>query len=107
MGQIGGIRRRRIGRAGFVAGAIGALVIGLTAPAWACNAIVAGSVDCSTGQRVVHWTIGNDQTTLPMTIVHALASIGAPPDAFSATGQNWGMPLYRWDVIARDRWLTI
>jgi 4-alpha-glucanotransferase len=35
------------------------------------------------------------------------ASIGAPPDAFSATGQNWGMPLYRWDVLAAEdfRWL--
>ena len=35
------------------------------------------------------------------------ASIGAPPDAFSAKGQNWGMPLYRWDVIAAEdfRWL--
>jgi 4-alpha-glucanotransferase len=34
-------------------------------------------------------------------------SIGAPPDAFSAMGQNWGMPLYRWDVIAAEhfRWL--
>jgi len=34
-------------------------------------------------------------------------SIGAPPDAFSAEGQDWGTPLYRWDVIARDdfRWL--
>jgi 4-alpha-glucanotransferase len=34
-------------------------------------------------------------------------TIGAPPDAFSAEGQDWGTPLYRWDVIARDdfRWL--
>jgi len=35
------------------------------------------------------------------------ASVGVPPDAFSATGQDWGMPAYRWDVIgAQDfRWL--
>ena len=38
---------------------------------------------------------------------HLDVSLGVPPDAFSATGQDWGMPVYRWDVIAHDdfRWL--
>lgn len=27
-------------------------------------------------------------------------SVGVPPDAFSDTGQDWGLPMYRWDVIA-------
>jgi 4-alpha-glucanotransferase len=27
---------------------------------------------------------------------------GVPPDYFSATGQLWGHPLYRWDAMARD-----
>ncbi len=31
---------------------------------------------------------------------------GVPPDYFSATGQLWGNPLYRWDLMAQDgyRW---
>jgi 4-alpha-glucanotransferase len=34
------------------------------------------------------------------------AVAGVPPDYFSATGQLWGNPIYRWDVMARDghRW---
>ena len=29
---------------------------------------------------------------------------GAPPDAFSANGQNWGFPTYNWDVMEKDNY---
>jgi len=34
-------------------------------------------------------------------------TVGVPPDAFSATGQEWGLPVYRWDRMAAqgDTWL--
>jgi 4-alpha-glucanotransferase len=28
-------------------------------------------------------------------------STGVPPDAFSVDGQDWGLPVFRWDVMAR------
>jgi len=35
------------------------------------------------------------------------AQVGVPPDAFSEKGQQWGLPVYRWDVHEADddRWL--
>jgi 4-alpha-glucanotransferase len=35
------------------------------------------------------------------------ARAGVPPDAFSETGQDWGLPVYRWDVIKQGgyEWL--
>ena len=39
---------------------------------------------------------------------HPITVTGVPPDYFSATGQRWGNPVYRWDVMRSesfDWWL--
>ena len=37
------------------------------------------------------------------------ASVGTPPDAFSETGQEWGLPPYNWDAARRNdfEWLRM
>ncbi len=37
---------------------------------------------------------------------HLIVQAGVPPDYFSETGQLWGNPIYRWDVLRTDgyRW---
>jgi len=42
---------------------------------------------------------GPDVWVRPGEVMHDVR-LGVPPDAFSANGQDWGLPTYRWDQIA-------
>lgn len=37
-------------------------------------------------------------------LFHENGQAGAPPDAFSTEGQNWGFPTYNWDEMAKDNY---
>jgi 4-alpha-glucanotransferase len=37
-------------------------------------------------------------------IFHPELRVGTPPDAFSAEGQDWGLPLYDWRALERSGW---
>ena len=39
------------------------------------------------------------ETTVHPKLFHIDMSAGAPPDAFSVNGQNWGFPTYNWDNL--------
>ena len=75
MNRFGGFARSRAGRLGLVAGVAVAAVVGMSAPAFAHNTAVHGTVSCD-GDHVVHWQIANYEDQ-PMTIVSAVAAIGA------------------------------
>ena len=49
MGRVLAVARSTWGRAGLVVGVVVAVILGLAAPAFTCNAIVTDTVNCSTG----------------------------------------------------------
>lgn len=52
--------------------------------------------------------IGISRTSVDAWICPRLFNLGcqagAPPDAFSVLGQNWGFPTYNWDEMSRDHY---
>jgi len=70
-----GFGRSRKGRWALAAGVVVALLVGLTAPAYAHHANLSGQTYCASNDHVITWSIGNSQSNLAMTIDSATATI--------------------------------
>jgi len=73
--RLWGVARSRPGRFGLTVGLVVAILVGLAAPGFACDAIITATNVCSNGNHVITWTISSDRTDLEMDIAHALSSI--------------------------------
>jgi LPXTG-motif cell wall-anchored protein len=85
-----GFGRSRAGRFGLAAGVVVAVLVGLTAPAYAHHAIVSGSTYCANEDHVITWSIGNSESTRAMTIVSASASLNG--QSYAVTGYTNPVP---------------
>ena len=58
------------------------------------------SATCPFSSRTIAPTSGRiPSCSISMLLATRLVVAGVPPDYFSRTGQRWGNPLYRWDVM--------
>jgi hypothetical protein len=73
-----------------VAGVVVALLVGLSAPAFAHHAITSGSTYCANNDHVVTWSIGNSENNQSMTIDSATASVGS--QSYAVTGYSSVVP---------------
>jgi LPXTG-motif cell wall-anchored protein len=87
---LAGFGRSRKGRWALAAGVVVALMVGLTAPAYAHHANLSGQTYCANNDHVVTWSIGNSQSNLAMHIDSATATINGK--TYAVTGYTNPVP---------------
>jgi len=55
-------------------------------------------------QRCSSYTILGCCEILILPLSCIFFNLGAPPDVFSPTGQNWGFPTYNWEEMSKDNY---